>query len=191
MAWRDAAGRERTAKNTVSDEFWRQLVSGNKLVVQETPIKYLEGDISAGALSVIDADASIRQKLDDILWAIPFVVLGLSLSLIAAWQVFKRPSGDGEARSSAAGEQKEKGKSRFFDPYQAHWAILVGALGVLLLSWFTYDAWMDYSADKAMLADGVQTKAQIFDAHVNRGKKAVSLMKSASRGAMVRAKSES
>src|SRR5262249_2406967 len=45
FSWRDAVKQERSIKGTsVSGEVWNRLVSDNKLVVNEIPIKYLEGD---------------------------------------------------------------------------------------------------------------------------------------------------
>ncbi len=53
FSWRDAAKRERAIKGTsVSSEVWNRLVSGNKLIVTEIPIKYLESDTESHAILV-------------------------------------------------------------------------------------------------------------------------------------------
>jgi hypothetical protein len=61
FAWRDAAQQERAIKSVdVSDEVWKRLVSGNRLVVNEIPIKYLESDTNPRAILIWDAHYALR-----------------------------------------------------------------------------------------------------------------------------------
>lgn len=80
ISWSDAAGKKREVENlSVSDEVWKRLASGDRLVTSEIPIKYLESDQEPRAILVWDADETLRLDLLAIYVGAGFTVLGIAI----------------------------------------------------------------------------------------------------------------
>lgn len=77
LSWRDAAKQERAIKSaSVSGKIWSRLVSGNKLVVNEIPIRYLESDTEPHAIFVWDEDYTLRVDFFMICGGVALALLG-------------------------------------------------------------------------------------------------------------------
>ncbi len=90
ISWSDAAGKKREVENlSVSDDVWKRLASGDRLVTSEIPIKYLESDQEPRAILVWDADETLRLDLLVIYVGAGFTVLGIAILCDGA-KVFSR-----------------------------------------------------------------------------------------------------
>ncbi len=77
FSWRDGAKQERAIKSTsVSGDVWNRLVSGNKLLVNEIPIRYLESDTRPRAILVWDADYALRLDFLMLCGGVTLTLLG-------------------------------------------------------------------------------------------------------------------